>query len=337
MEMPSMPSNERIKSFWKRPEGKFAMILGGALGLGVVINLGTIMAFLAALAANTFMFTLSLAGIAVILLPLASKSFRRNITLGFELVMREITNWIVRTKPLDVARIQLRRMRERADKFEVCLKELAQSRQRLFDKVKKAEAQAKNEMIMAEQAKKQNRMANEIVVKTRQAGRLKDMAITYVDLYKRVEKLYAVLRKVYDNLLLYIQDKDNEISVAEEKWKTIKSAYNAMQSAISVYNGNKDERALFDDAMEFVANDISNKSGEIEHMLSMSEGFMNNIDLQNGVMQEQGLEMLSEWEKKADNWLLDTGSQETLSNPIKVEDVVADKARPNDFSNLFRS
>jgi hypothetical protein len=89
--------------------------------------------------------------------------------------------------------------------------------------------------------------------------------------------------------------------------------------------------------MEFVANDISNKSGEIEHMLSMSEGFMNKIDLQNGVMQEQGLEMLSEWEKKADNWLLDTGSQETLSNPIKVEDVVADKARPNDFSNLFRS
>jgi hypothetical protein len=84
MEMPSMPSNERIKSFWKRPEGKFAVILGGALGLGVIVNLGTIMAFLAALAANTFLFTLSLAGIAVILLPLASKSFRRNITLGFD-------------------------------------------------------------------------------------------------------------------------------------------------------------------------------------------------------------------------------------------------------------
>ena len=71
---------------------------------------------------------------------------------------------------------------------------------------------------------------------------------------------------------------------------------------------------MFDQAMEVIADDVSNKVGEMERFMEMSSDFMNSVDLQNGVFEEQGLKMLEEYEKKSTLLLL--GGQENVDNDI---------------------
>ena len=61
---------------------------------------------------------------------------------------------------------------------------------------------------------------------------------------------------------------------------------------------------MFDQAMEVVADDIGRKVGEMEEFMEISDKFMSSIDLQNGIFEEQGLEMLEKWEKEGASFLL---------------------------------
>jgi hypothetical protein len=108
-------------------------------------------------------------------------------------------------------------------------------------------------------------------------------------------------------------------------------------------NGNKDKRAMFEEAMQFMAEDVGNKVGEMERFMEMSESFMQGVDLQNGVFEEKGMKMLEEWEKNADSWLL--GSEKTqIVADANNENVVLDVDAPfsvpqashaNQFSKIF--
>ena len=75
-----------------------------------------------------------------------------------------------------------------------------------------------------------------------------------------------------------------------------------------------------------------------KRFMEMSANFMDSVDLQNGVFEEQGMKMLEEWEKKSTLLLMGDGS-ETLDLNVPV-------ARPetrqngqvssnNNYDNLF--
>jgi hypothetical protein len=76
----------------------------------------------------------------------------------------------------------------------------------------------------------------------------------------------------------------------------------------------------------------------------MSESFMNNIDLQNGMLQEDGLKMLEEWEQKADSWLNNSASKndavaKVSGAPVKqftpeVEETIENTE--SQFKSLFK-
>ena len=62
---------------------------------------------------------------------------------------------------------------------------------------------------------------------------------------------------------------------------------------------------MFDEAMEALAEDVALKVGEMERFMDVSSNFMNTIDLQQGVLEDDALKMLEEWERKSDLLLLD--------------------------------
>ena len=56
---------------------------------------------------------------------------------------------------------------------------------------------------------------------------------------------------------------------------------------------------MFEQAMEVMADRVGQQVGEIERFLEVSKTFMDSIDLQNGVFEEEGMEMLEKWEKES--------------------------------------
>ena len=100
------------------------------------------------------------------------------------------------------------------------------------------------------------------------------------------------------------EDIADQVSVKETRTNSNSCIHLAMRSAMSIINGDKDKRAMFDQALEAVADDVSQKVGEMERFMELSDNFMKSIDLQNGVFEEEGMKMLEKWEHEGVSKLL---------------------------------
>src|SRR5690606_37829910 len=112
------------------------------------------------------------------------------------------------------------------------------------------------------------------------------------------------LVKMHENSEILLEDIKDQVAVKEQERKAIHASHSAMKSAMNIIAGDKDQRYMFDTALEAIADDVSQKVGEMERFMDMSSSFMDSVDLQNGVFEEKGLEMLEKWEKEGVSLIL---------------------------------
>jgi hypothetical protein len=122
----------------------------------------------------------------------------------------------------------------------------------------------------------------------------------------------------------------------------IRAGYSAMRHAMSIINGDTDKKMMFDMAMEAIIDDISMKVGEMERFLEVSASFIDSIDLQNGIYEQKGLELLEKMEKDGLSFLNDTKGMPIIANgsdDVKISDIARasdfDSKSQNDYRNLF--
>jgi hypothetical protein len=171
-------------------------------------------------------------------------------------------------------------------------------------------SEIENNLKLAQKAKEQG-IQNQMVLSSRKAARLRETNEKYRVLYNKMEVLSRVLSRMYQNSEVLLEDTKDQVKHKEEERKAIRASHSAMKSAMSVISGDADKRAIFDMALEEIADDVAQKVGEMEHFMEMSSNFMNSVDLQNGVFEEEGLKMLDDWEKKSTLMLMG-GKSDTL-------------------------
>ena len=150
---------------------------------------------------------------------------------------------------------------------------------------------------------------------TRKAARLRESNEKYQVLLQKMQVMYRILNKMHQNSEILLEDTKDQVNLKEQERKAIRTSHSAMKSAMSVMSGDPDKRAMFDAAMEAVADDVANKVGEMERFMEMSSNLMQSIDLQNGVFEEEGMNMLEKWEQESSLMLLEGGrskSEDTL-------------------------
>jgi hypothetical protein len=203
----------------------------------------------------------------------------------------------------------------------------------------------KTNLTLASEAKESNQKS-QMILKSRKAGRLKDSNVKLEDLLRKMEVLYRVLSKMYENSEILAEDIEDQVMVKEQERKAIHASNSAMKSAMSIIKGDADKRAMFDQALEAVADDVSQKVGEMERFMEVSENFMESIDLQNGVFEEEGLRMLEQWEKESESLLLgeakidileEANSEDDvldLDHPVKIPEKVVERSG-NQYDSFF--
>ena len=189
-------------------------------------------------------------------------------------------------------------------------------------------------------ARKAKQLGNEkqLVLSTRKAARLKETNKKYVALHSKLKVLYRVLTKMYSNSEILLEDTKDQVKVKDQERRAIRASHSAMKSAMSIIKGDPDKRAMFDQAMQNVADDVANKVGEMERFMELSSDFMSSIDLQEGIFEEKGLAMLEEYEKKSTLLLLgdSTEVEETLDlNEPRKEVQYRTKKGDSDYGNFF--
>ncbi len=299
-----MSTNEyKPKAFWQRPEGITGIIFLAILGIGGGWLLATTLPTLITLAQNTVYLTLMLIALAAILYLIVDPKMRALIGYGYKSLMRWITSLFVKLDPIAILKAYVEELQNNLRNMNKQMNKLRGQMHILKEMMVKNEKQIKENLELASQAKSMDKQAV-MVIKTRRAGRLKESNMRLDELYKKMEVLYRVLKRMYENSEVLMEDIKDQVMIKEQERKAIHASTSAMRSAMNVLSGNKDKRAMFDEALEAVAEDVSQKVGEMERFMDVTSNFMNSIDLQNGVFEEEGLDMLERWEKETFSSLL---------------------------------
>lgn len=296
-------SNFKPKSFWKRPEGVTGLIFLIGLIAGGGYLLFTFMPVLLQLAQNTLYLGLMIMAIAAIAYIIIDPKMRNLIGYMYKSIMRGITSLFVQIDPIGILKNYIEDLQKNLREMGKQIGALKGQMRRLKGIIDNNNRQIAQNMKLANKAKQQDQTSM-VILKARKAGRLKESNLKLEDLYKKMEVLYRVLTKMYSNSEILLEDTKDQVMVKEQERKAIRASHSAMRSAMSIIAGNNDKRAMFDQAMEAIADDVANKVGEMERFMDISSNFMDSIDLQNGIFEEEGLAMLEKWEKESTSLLL---------------------------------
>lgn len=306
-----------------------ALLVGG----GVLLN--RLLPALIVLASNTLYLAGMLAALAAIVFVVLDPKTRNLVWYLYKSVMRWITGIFVKIDPISILKSYIGDLEETLRKMSRQIGALRGQMRQLKGTMDTNTADIQKNMAVAEQAKKKNDEKNTTLA-VRKAGRLQEANAKYEVLYNRMEVLYRILNKMYENSEIVLEDTKDQVNVKEQEYKAIHASHSAIRSAMSIVSGHPDQRALFDRALETLAEDVSNKVGEMERFMDTSRNLMDSIDLQSGVFEDEGLRLLEKWEKESP-LLTPSGKEKKHSEkPLDLnkppKEIIKDE---NDYTKLF--
>lgn len=309
----SIAENKTSRSFWQRPEGKtgalvlalvLAAILFGAISLWPLI----IGAFSSGIGLAVILIVLGL-----VLYMALDPNMRSLIWYFYKKSMRWITGLFVKIDPISILKTYISDLKDNVKKMHRQIAQLRGQMHQLQEVIYNNNKSIEANIEQASEARQRDKR-NVMILKSRKAGRLKESNMRLEDMYNRMEILYRVLRRMYENSEILLEDLKDQVHLKDQERRAIQASHTAMRSAMDVVKGDGDKKEMFDRALEAVADDVSQKVGEMEEFMLMSEDFMNSIDIQNGVFEDKGLQLLKKWEQESDSLLLGEEKDDLLSN-----------------------
>jgi len=310
-------SGTQTKSFWKRPEGVTGFLFGAGILTGIGYLLYKFLPFIVIILHNAIYAVVFFVILAAILYVLFDNKFRNLIWFFYKSMMRKITGWFVQIDPIGILQTYVEHLYQNLNDMDANIAKLKGQIVKLKTIVTSNEREMQQSLETAEQAKKKGNM-DVVVINTRQYGRLDDSNKRFKELLGKMEILYRVLSKMHTNTGYLVKDIENEVRIRKQERDAIRAGYSAMKHAMNIIKGDPDKKMMFDQAMDVIVDDVSNKVGEMERFMEISSTFIDSIDIQNGVYEQKGLELLEKMEKEGISFIFDDKTKK-LSKPSEAD------------------
>ena len=329
-----LPPASPKKSFWQRPEGVTGLIFLLALlaGLGFVFTTfaGVILPFLS----TTLGLVVAAVALLTVLFAIVDPRTRTLLSYLYKSGMRKLTGLFVNIDPIGILKSYVEELEGNLQEMRKQIGKIRGQMRHLTTLMETNEKEIKKQLKLAALAKEKGKN-QQMILSSRRAARLRESNQKYQVLLTKMEVLNRVLNRMHQNSEVLLEDTRDQVDLRIQERKAIRASHGAMQSAMSVINGDPDQRALFDQALEAIAEDVATKVGEMERMMELSSDFLASVDLQNGVFADEGLRMLEEWEKKSE-LLLSEGHIEfdlddrrtTAEDKLDLQDIPRPEAKP---------
>lgn len=322
------------KSFWQKPEG----ITGVIFLLAILAGVGFLAVSLpwVDILANTLYMAGVIIALAAIVYMVLDPKMRALVSYMYKSAMRSITSLFVTIDPIGILKNYIDDLKSNLSKMSKQIGGLKGQIRKLSNTMEANSKEIENNMKIASAAKRKGN-DQAMLLASRKASRLQETNKKYQALHGKMNILYRVLTKMYQNSEVLLADTEDQVKLKEQERKAIRASHSAMKSAMSIISGDKDKRAMFDMAMEAVADDVANKVGEMERFMEMSANFMDSIDLQNGIFEEEGLKMLEKWEKESTLMLMEGNSPQSLdlNAPRAERQTNNGSSSSGNYENLF--
>ena len=244
-----MDHNYKPKSFWTKPEG----VTGAVFLIGIIGGLGfllfTALPAIISLTSSILGLTAMIAVLGVLIFMALDSKARALVSYMYKSVMRWITSLFIEINPIAILKNYVEEMTANLKKMNKQILKLRGQMHKLKELMLNNERDINTHLTQAKEAKK-NENRQIVILKSRKAGRLKESNMKYEQLYNKMEVLYRVLKKMYDNSSILKEDVADQVEIKEQELKALRASHSAMASAMSVIRGDKDKRAMFEMALE---------------------------------------------------------------------------------------
>jgi hypothetical protein len=306
---------QKTKSFWARPEGTTGMLFLAAAGVGLYAALPVLLTFMTgvvALLGQTIAAVCLALVLGALLYVITNKKVQTLVSYIFKSAMRKVTGAFVEIDPIGIMKSYIEDLIKKRTVMEESRDKLKGQLTVLERQINQNTTEYERAMATAQVAHSEGKQSA-FSVNSRQAGRLEKLNKESLGpLRLQMEVHLRALNKYYEVTGTVIDDLKNEVKAREIERKMILTSHSAMKAAKAILMGGTDQKELFDQAMEFVVEDFGMKMGEIDSFIENSKGFVEGLDMQNGVYEAEALKKLQAWENKADSILLGNQKQQLL-------------------------
>lgn len=319
---PSLPQSFSPKSFWDKTEGTtgkiFLALAVCGIGAALFLAWGLIVPFVLLVVQDTFMTACYLVGMAVggyLLFNKQSRTLWRNL---FQSTMRAITGIFVTIDPIGILKNTLDENKAIMAKFDTAIERTCGAKQEVEDAIAKKKSAITHDFNICQQADVQLKAAkNPLEVQRLQlskqsaqtdAGMKKANLENLLKILNTVNGLYDRLQRLRNLSEFNISTLENQIEEAQTQRHVIMESFKAMNFAKRLLQGDPEQLKLFNQSLEYLAEDNASKLGAMKSFSDYAEKYITHMDLENGAASQDAQKMFDELEKK----LLTPGTSDSV-------------------------
>ena len=281
-------------SKWEKPGGTTGMIVLGVVVGAIAINITPIMNFIAAACASTLSAIGMAAALFLVLYCLFDPRIRNIGSTIYFMIMRKIEGLLVDYDPISIVKRKIMQMNNKIQEITDNMGKLRglidKSEKRIQDKKK----QCDHDFQLLNKYKETGK-AQDAAVYERQVARLTEVIKNSEARLIQSKQWYEIMGKLKHQAELTVLDATNEVNERVEEWEMIKAQHKAFTSIVGIINGKDDQFSLFTRAMDHMADDISQKLGEMTFIIEETGGLMSQIDVENAVMSDKANALLAQY------------------------------------------
>ena len=281
-------------SKWEKPGGTTGMIVLGVVVGAIAINITPIMNFIAAACASTLSAIGMAAALFLVLYCLFDPRIRNIGSTIYFMIMRKIEGLLVDYDPISIVKRKIMQMNNKIQEITDTMGKLRglidKSEKRIQDKKK----QCDHDFQLLNKYKEVGK-AQDAAVYERQVTRLTEVIKNSEARLIQSKQWYEIMGKLKHQAELTVLDATNEVNERVEEWEMIKAQHKAFTSIVGIINGKDDQFSLFTRAMDHMADDISQKLGEMSFIIEETGGLMSKIDMDNLVMSDKANALLAQY------------------------------------------
>lgn len=281
-------------SKWEKPGGTTGMIVLGVVVGAIAINITPIMNFIAAACASTLSAIGMAAALFLVLYCLFDPRIRNIGSTIYFMIMRKIEGLLVDYDPISIVKRKIMQMNNKIQEITDNMGKLRglidKSEKRIQDKKK----QCDHDFQLLNKYKEVGK-AQDAAVYERQVTRLTEVIKNSEARLIQSKQWYEIMGKLKHQAELTVLDATNEVNERVEEWEMIKAQHKAFTSIVGIINGKDDQFSLFTRAMDHMADDISQKLGEMSFIIEETGGLMSKIDMDNLVMSDKANALLAQY------------------------------------------
>jgi hypothetical protein len=328
------------KKLWETPEGKVTLFFLIGAGIALFYLWGSLVPFLIMALENTLYFIFLLIAVSLLLFFLLNKSIRSLVWNIYRVSMRFLINLVVTIDPIGILKNRIESMEKDEIKLNDQRSILDGAVQKLLRKIEdfkkeivhllgyasKAQEKAQEaEKVMIKYEKsndqvnyqnaalEKSKWLQEAKTKAAKAGSLKELTEgKFIPLHQKMSSMSLMLGKAAQAVHYTIENTKNEVEVKEIEYTTVKTSYSALSSAISAMKGNPDERAIYEQSLAYIEEDLSRKLGAMRQMMDTTSQVVANMDIENEISLDKGMALLDKFMAGENLSVLDPTTPKTI-------------------------